>query len=550
MLSAPPFWGSIIFREVSVLQYCLYLRKSRADAEAEERGEGETLARHEKALLELARKLQLNITQIYREVVSGDTIAARPVMQQLLAEVEQGIWDGVLVMEVERLARGDTIDQGIVAQTFKYSDTKIITPVKTYNPNNEFDEEYFEFGLFMSRREYKTINRRLQRGRIASVKEGKYVANKAPFGYERVRIKGDKGFTLSVIDEEAEIIRLIYEWYTVGEKQSDGSYKRLGTSLIARRLNDMKVPAKMGGDWVVASIRDILINPVYIGKIRWNWRHNVKKMIDGQIEISRPRSDDSITCPGLHPAIISEETFNLAQEFMKTNPPRPVKERNVVKNPLSGIVVCGKCGRRMVRRPYTNRDYPDTLICAATSCNNVSSHLSVVEERILQALGEWVTGYKLQWNIPTADSVKKVSQVDLKRKALKKLQSELDTLYKQLSKSHDLLEQGVYDTDTFLERSRSLSERINQSKTDIATLEADLGVEIVREESAANIVPKVEKLLEVYNELPTPKAKNDMLKEVLEKVVYVKEKGTRWQGSSDDFDIVLYPKIPMYLDEK
>ena len=121
------------------MQYCLYLRKSRADSEAEARGEGETLARHEKALLDLAKKLNLNITAIYREIVSGETIAARPVMQQLLQEVEQGIWDGVLVMEVERLARGDTIDQGIVAQTFKFSDTKIITPIKTYNPNNEFD---------------------------------------------------------------------------------------------------------------------------------------------------------------------------------------------------------------------------------------------------------------------------------------------------------------------------------------------------------------------------------------------------------------------------
>lgn len=88
------------------------------------------MARHEKALLDLAKKLNLNITAIYREIVSGETIAARPVMQQLLQEVEQGIWDGVLVMEVERLARGDTIDQGIVAQTFKFSDTKIITPIK------------------------------------------------------------------------------------------------------------------------------------------------------------------------------------------------------------------------------------------------------------------------------------------------------------------------------------------------------------------------------------------------------------------------------------
>lgn len=153
--------------------YCMYLRKSRADLEAETRGEGETLAKHERILLALARKLKINVTKIYKEIVSGETIAARPVMQQLLSDVEKGMWKGVLVVEVERLARGDTMDQGLVAQTFKYSDTKIITPIKTYDPNDEFDEEYFEFGLFMSRREYKTINRRLQRGRALSAKEGK-----------------------------------------------------------------------------------------------------------------------------------------------------------------------------------------------------------------------------------------------------------------------------------------------------------------------------------------------------------------------------------------
>ena len=152
--------------------YCIYLRKSRADLDAEAHGEGETLARHEKALVELAHRQGINITKIYREVVSGETIASRPVMQQLLSDVGNRLWAGVLVMEIERLARGDTMDQGIVAQAFKFSYTKIITPQKTYDPNNEFDEEYFEFGLFMSRREYKVINRRLQNGRLASVKEG------------------------------------------------------------------------------------------------------------------------------------------------------------------------------------------------------------------------------------------------------------------------------------------------------------------------------------------------------------------------------------------
>ena len=197
------------------MPYCLYLRKSRADMEAEARGEGETLARHERILLDLAKKMKLNITQIYKELVSGESIASRPVMQQLLSEVEQELWEGVLVVEVERLARGDTIDQGIVAQTFKYSNTSIITPTKVYNPNNEFDEEYFEFGLFMSRREYKTIKRRLEQGRIMSVKEGKYIANVPPYGYQRQKLQGEKLY-LVPDPQRAETVKLIFEMYTSG----------------------------------------------------------------------------------------------------------------------------------------------------------------------------------------------------------------------------------------------------------------------------------------------------------------------------------------------
>ena len=178
------------------MPYLMYLRKSRADVEAEAHGAGDTLARHQDELLRAAKRLNLPVSKIYREIVSGDSIAARPVMQQLLDEVERGMWEGVLVVEVERLARGDTIDQGIVAQAFKLSHTKIVTPAKIYDPNNEFDEEYFEFGLFMSRREYKTINRRLQRGRVASVMEGKYTGNIPPYGYTRVKLQNEKGWTL------------------------------------------------------------------------------------------------------------------------------------------------------------------------------------------------------------------------------------------------------------------------------------------------------------------------------------------------------------------
>ncbi len=528
------------------MPYCLYVRKSRADVEAETRGEGETLSRHINTLLELAKRRHFDVTQIHREIVSGETIAARPVMQQLLSEVEQGVWTGVLVIEVERLARGDTIDQGIVAQTFKYSDTKIITPLKDYDPNNEFDEEYFEFGLFMSRREYKTINRRLQRGRLASVKEGKYVANTTPYGYKRVKIKGDKGFTLEIVPNEADVVRMMYELYAQGEKQADGSIRRLGVSLITRRLNELKIPPSKSDHWVAASVRDILQNPIYIGKVRWNWRPTVKKMVDGQIIMERPRApiEKCTIVDGIHPPIVSTDVFNKVQELMSSNPPNPLGVHGTIKNPLAGIIVCGKCGHNMIRRPYTGTDYPDGLMCPDPACNNVSSLLYLVEQALLQSLRDWLSVYKIQWEQEQEQS-QAISNIKIKEKVLLKLDAEYKTLTKQLDNTHDLLEQGIYTTDQFLDRSRKLSERIKNNEQERLSLTSEIEKEKSREDVRKQIIPKVEHLLKVYDDLPTAKAKNDMLKEVLEKAVYLKSTKGRPYKPSSDFELTLYPRMPV-----
>ena len=292
-------------------KYAIYLRKSRADMEAEARGEGETLARHEKMLIDLAEKMKIKIGKMYREIVSGETIESRPEMQKLLSDVKLGIWKGVLVVEVERLARGETMDQGLVSKAFKISNTKIITPMKTYDPNDEFDEEYFEFGLFMSRREYKTINRRLQRGRIASVNEGKYVGSIAPYGYDKVKVKGDKGYTLKR-NRESNTVKIIYDLY---------AYEDLSLHEISKRLNQMGLKPRKNDEWTMASIKDILANPVYIGKVKWNWRKEVKVYKNDKLIKTRPRNNNYILRDGLHKAIIDDNTWEIVQAKRGGNKP-------------------------------------------------------------------------------------------------------------------------------------------------------------------------------------------------------------------------------------
>lgn len=524
------------------MPYCIYLRKSRTDIEAEAHGEGETLARHEKILLDLARRGKYNVTQIYREIVSGETIAARPVVQHLLQEVEDGKWEGVLVVEVERLARGDTIDQGVMSQAFKYSNTKIITPLKVYDPTNEFDEEYFEFGLFMSRREYKTINRRLVRGRLASAQEGKWVTGVAPFGYERVRVPEGKGYTLRPIEAEANIVRLIFRLYTSGEYEEDGSIRKMGTHSLALRLDQMGVsPPGTASCWNDRTIQAMLQNPVYIGKIRWNVNKSKKRIVNNAVNVEyyKASPDEVILVDGLHPAIVDEAVFQKAQEIMRRSGPPPVPRKNVVRNPLAGLLRCGKCGRSIV---YAPNSYYGMLRCPNRACDNIGAKYDVVEQRLLQALASWLSDYRLKWSdkLPADEQ----ALVDLKRKALRKARSELETLNKQLDRTHDLLEQGVYTTDVFLARSRSLADRISTTKQEIENLSAEVREGEERAASRKNIIPKVEKLLDVYAELPSAQAKNELLKEVLEKVTYTRLKRSGRYGPLDNFELVLYPKLP------
>lgn len=529
------------------MPYCIYLRKSRADLEAESHGEGETLARHERTLLELARKQKLNVTEIYREIVSGDTIAARPVMQRLLSEVEQGIWTGVIVMEVERLARGDTIDQGIIAQTFKFTNTLIVTPLKTYDPRNEFDEEYFEFGLFMSRREYKTINRRLQRGRIAAVKEGKFAASVPPYGYERVKLRSEPGYTLSPVPDQADVVRLIFDLYVNGEKQPDGSTLRLGVSLIARKLNALGIPSATGGKWSPVSIRDMINNPAYVGRIRWNWRRTKKKMVDGEVVFSKPRNprQECLEVKGLHPALVDEGTWERAQIIMAEVPPAPVGAKSSVKNPLSGLVVCAKCKHKMVRRPYSGKhaSQPPSLICSVSYCDNVSAPLHLVEEAVLDGLAAWAADFVIQWP-NDEDDRSEVSGVRSRERMLAKQRAELSSLQKQLDAAHDYLEQGVYTVDTYLERSRTLSLRIAECRDSVSALEEEVEKLRANVGTYERLVPKINSLLEVYHSIDDPAARNKLLKEVLYKVEYLKTVNGRWHNDPADFTIVLYPRIP------
>lgn len=505
--------------------YCAYLRKSRKDMEAESHGEGETLARHEKRLKDYASSIGIKISKFYKEVVSGETISSRPVMQQLLTDVENGLWTGVLVVEVERLARGNTLDQGIVSNAFQYSSTKIITPLKTYDPNNDYDEEYFEFGLFMSRREYKKINQRLHLGVLSSVNEGKHVAAAPPYGYDKYKLPKQKGFSLKINESEANMVKMIFNLYLNGK----------GLVFISNKLNEMGFKPHRGNKFSKSTIQYILTNPVYIGKIRYTDKATTKKVKDGKIVRVKNTNKDIIYVDGIHKPLIDLKTWNKVQNIRKSNLINRTKVDYSLKNPMASILICGLCGKTMHR--ITNNSRNDVRICCKNCKENIGSNISFVEDKLFQSLTNLLEEYKIKLINDDNSDIEMLLKIN--EDSLLAQENELEKLKQQLNKTYDLLEQEVYTKEIFLERTSLIKQQIDTINVNIENLKNDRKKITINKENKQILIPKIEKVIESYYLTNNIEKKNQLLKSVLEKIEYLKIA----PKSKEDFKLKLYPKL-------
>ena len=505
-------------------QYIEYLRKSQMDRDFEELSVEETLNRHRAILGEFVRREKLNVTVILEEVVSGESLPSRPKMLELLDLVNTGEYDGVVCMDIDRLSRGSSAESGYIMQVLQVNDCKIITPQKTYDLNNETDEQFADMKFLFSRFEHKTINRRLKTGIETSKKEGRYTGSIAPYGYEKVKIKGEKGNTLKILPEEAKVVKMIFDWYT-----NEG----LGTGQVANRLNDLHIPPRNATEWISGTIRQVIDNEHYIGKTISKKRPIRKQFIDGQLVKKAQRSKDYELFEGRHEPIISEEQFELAQKIRKERYVAPAKISFEVSNPFAGLIRCEICGSLMNRvTPTKSHTAKPRVRCKkARNCGCKSHVFHEVEEAVVEAMREWLDGYilTLGTELPIEDDGLEAS--------LEMLEKRLDDLFEQQDAICELHEKKEYSDRLFKRRNDAIEKEIEQVESDIADLEMKISERSETQSAQLNIIPTTQRLLENYEEL-TPREKNDLWKEVLYQVTYRK---TEKKGK---FDITIYPKLP------
>lgn len=494
-------------------QVLMYLRKSRTDDPA--LSAAETVARHEQMLDDFSMQTWGALVpehNRFREVVSGETIAARPEMQKVLRLIEQPAYRAVLIVEPQRLSRGDLEDIGRISKTFRYTGTLVITKQGFFDLTDERDRDYFERELKRGN-DYLEYSKKIMRaGRELSSEQGHYIGSIAPYGYERVfRREGQKRYpTLAIVPDEAEIVRLIFRLYAEGS----------GATRIADHLNTLGVLPKLGDRWTPYCIYPVLDNPVYVGKIKWGERRVVKSFEDGELRAHQPRDKSCPVYEGKHEAIVPDALWEAVRaRRASSNAPR-LKASASLQNPLSGLLWCS-CGHAMRRRPYAGRCADRYQCPAQTYCGNATCTMDELHEAVIGVLRSAIADFQVQLDEGTDSStVPRDERLRLLHARYAEAERKETALWEKFAE--DGMPRRVLD---------ELLAKVEQQKADIAALIAEAEVEAVPLDLAERSATFGEALDAFLDPAVSAARKNDLLKACIRRITYSRSRGERRKGS-------------------
>ncbi|NGQ95060.1 recombinase family protein [Brevibacillus sp. SYP-B805] len=514
------------------LDVFVYLRKSRKDVEEERKAlenntPFDTLAKHRRELLELIRREGHNVIGIFEEVVSGEYLSERPEAQEMLRQIEEGMVEGVVVMDLDRLGRGDMIDAGTIFRAFKFSETLIITPTEVIDCNAEGAELLFGVKSIIAREELKQINKRLQGGRRRSAKDGKSITRKPPYGYLR-----DQNLKLVPHPEEAPIVRKIFELVAGGH----------GRQAVVKHLDSLGVKPPEGDLWEQSTVSHIIKNEVYLGHIIWGKEKHFKR--NGKRVRKKVPPELWIRHENAHEAIVSQELFDEANTALRGRWRAPTRDGVGLSNPLAGIIKCGVCERALYMTRTADRPNPQ-LRCINPRCQSIQKGvlLPLAEQRVLQALEILARKSSLSEKELSASLQDESDDVvETKQRQIAHFQKELAELNSMRETAFEMLEKKVYSEEVFLQRHKSISDKIKEAESTISRLQSEIEEELHRRKHQKTIVPKVRAVLENYYSLETPEQKNHLLKSIIEKVMFIRKK--EWT-KKDQFEIEVIPRFPI-----
>lgn len=351
----------------------------------EQRDEGYSLQAQRKNIETFSRRNDYELVDIYAdEGISGKNIKKRPALQKLIEDAKHDKFDVVIIWKLSRLSRA-------LKDVLNISDLLIVSNVELRSISESFDITTSSgnmmlrlLGIF-AEFERSQISENVQVAMKSLVKNNHRFAGGRMLGY--ISSEDESGQKALVVEpEEAKIVQTIFALSLEGK----------GYRSIANTLNKMDMRTVKGNPFSSVAVRDILMNPTYSGKLRYNRYEN------WETKRRKGYNPNYILVEGNHEPIISPEDFEKVQVRIGSKGNKP-NWNNRGENILTGLLKCPECGGSMVASSSTNTLKDGTkkkfryYSCAnfrnkgATVCHANSIRADFAEQYVLERLREVIT---------------------------------------------------------------------------------------------------------------------------------------------------------------
>jgi len=415
-----------------------------------------------------------NGLEVHEEYVdagfSGKSIEGRLALQRLLRDANKNSFDMILVWKINRLAR-KTVDFLNMIEDFKKRDIYF----RSFSENFETETPVGEFVLQMlsgiGELERKNIIENVKMGMKQRAKTGGH-NGKLPLGYQAIADPGDPSAhskLVVVVEADAMIVRKIFELYAAG----------LGLKSIANELNHSGYKTKTGNTFSTTAIKEILNNPFYNGKVRYNRYENWSN------KRRRGKNAEPIIADGKHQAIIHDALWEKVQFLHQKKSFTPSRIFNG-EFLLTGLIRCPKCGVAMVASRTRSKTKTGELVnrlyysCGAfrskgsSVCSANSIQKQVAEDEVMKRLAKVLSEERFLTAIVDKMNHKLTTRTVPLRSELSHIRSQLEQAVNKKQRYLDLFEQGNVDKSFFTGRMQEIQSEITNLHTEKSRLELKL----------------------------------------------------------------------------
>lgn len=418
----------------------IYIRVStREQAE-----EGYSVGEQEERLKKYCDAMEWTAVKVYTDPGFTGSNMNRPALQAMIKEIEKGKADIVLVDKLDRLSRSQFDTLYLINKIFTAHDCAFVSRAEAFDTSSSFGRAMVGILAVFAELERERIKERMTDGKEGRAKDGLYKGGgHLPIGYDYDKETG----SLIVVEYEAMQVREAFDLFL----------DRTPLSTTARILNNKGYRTRYG-DWKEQTLRSLLRNPIYIGKIP-----HKGNVYDGK-----------------HDPIIPEEVFTRAQEIFKERDRKYEKYKpgKRYSSPLGGLIWCSHCGAKYhwrtngknkdgTRRAYYmcySRSKADPKMVKDPACKNKTYRDRDLEKIIFDEIR------KLKSDPAYIDSLKKSVDTSDKQHSIEK---RIEQINSQISKLMDMYSIGGIDFDLVKNKIADLQSEKEQLENELDEIHLD-----------------------------------------------------------------------------